>query len=340
MTDIRIGLVGAGNWGRNYVKNLAALGVLGVVCDASSARMDAVAADYPEADYPDLRFTCKVEELAAMDDIAGVVVATPTEHHYNVARTLLAAGKSCLVEKPLTDSPETARELCELAEAKGVTLMVGHVLLYHPAVEALRGLIESGALGDVWYVSAVRAKLGVIRRHENVMWSFAPHDISVVQYLLGEAPVSVRAVGASYVTPGIEDVTHLTLNFADGKSASITSNWLDPERTSLIKVVGSKAMAVFNDNNKEAPLMLHYKGVDWEQHAQPGGGGPIPLRNGEGEAVPLTAGEALRKECEEFIRCIGEKDTPRSSGRQGLENVSILAKAAESLKQGGATVTL
>ncbi|MDQ3023465.1 MAG: Gfo/Idh/MocA family oxidoreductase [bacterium] len=337
MTDIKIGLVGAGQWGRNYVKNLAALGVLGAVCDSSSERMDAIAADFPEEQYPDLRFTCKVDELAAMDDIAGCIVATPTEHHFPVAHKLLSAGKSCLVEKPLTDSPETSRELCEVAEANGLTLMVGHILLYHPVVEHIKGMIERGELGEVQYISMVRAKLGTIRRHENVMWSFAPHDISVAQYLLGSAPQSVSAVGASYVTPGIEDVTHLTLNFPGGKMASITSSWLDPERVTLIKVVGSQRSAVFNDANKDAPLTVYEKGVDWDSVASDG---PVKLRDGAGEHPPIAAGEALLAECVEFVRCIREKATPRSSGRQGLENVSILATADQSLLSGGATVQL
>jgi UDP-2-acetamido-3-amino-2,3-dideoxy-glucuronate N-acetyltransferase len=347
MSDIKIGLVGAGQWGKNYVRNLAQLGVLGAVCDTSVERLAGFAAEYPDA-----YFTTDLAELAARPDIAGCIVATPTEHHFHVAHTLLTAGKSCLVEKPLTDAPETARELCERAEAGGLTFMVGHILLYHPAIEHIKGLLERGELGDVYYIAMTRAKLGTIRRHENVMWSFAPHDISVVQYLLGDAPATVSASGASFVTPGIEDVTQLSLTFPGGTMASIVSSWLDPERVNLIKVVGSKASVVFNDVSKE--LTLHELGVDWESYSvgaaasRPADGGKlppplgssIPVRSGDSRKIELDPAEPLRRECEEFVRCIRERAAPRSSGRQGYANVQILAAADESLRRGGATVTL
>jgi predicted dehydrogenase len=333
MTDISIGLVGAGQWGKNYLRNLAALGVLGAVCDSSQERLDSFAAE-----YPDLRLTTSVDDLAAIENIAGVVVATDTQHHFPVAQKLLSAGKSCLVEKPLTDSPQSARELCEFAESNGLTLMVGHILLYHPAVEHIKGMLDRGELGELQYISMVRAKLGTIRKYENVMWSFAPHDISVAQYLLGEAPQTVSAAGAAFVTPGIEDVTQLTLGYPGGRWASITSNWLDPERTTLIKVVGSKASAVFNDGNKEAPLTVYDSGVDWDALGSETGSA-IKTRSGDTQAVQLPAGEPLKRECEEFVRCIAERAVPRSSGRQGYENVQILAAADESLRSGGAAVS-
>ena len=332
MTDIRIGLVGAGQWGKNYVRNLASLGVLGAICDASQERLDSF-----KADYPGLHLTTSVDELAAQDDITGVVVATDTQHHFPVAHKLLAASKSCLVEKPLTDSPQSSAQLCELAEGSGLTLMVGHILLYHPAVERIKRMLESGELGELHYISMIRAKLGMVRKYENVMWSFAPHDISVAQYLLGTAPESISASGASFVTPGIQDVTQLTLNYPGGSWVSITSNWLDPERTTLIKVIGSKAMAVFNDGNKEAPLTVYDAGVDWDALGSETGS-TIKLRSGEAQAVQLDPAEPLKRECEEFVRCIRERATPRSSGRQGLENIRILAAADESLRSGGAAV--
>jgi len=201
----------------------------------------------------------------------------------------------------------------------------------------MRALIERGELGDIQYISMIRAKLGTVRRHENVMWSFAPHDISVAQYLLGESPESVNAVGHCYVTDDIEDVTHLTLNFAGGRMASITSSWLDPERVTLIKVVGNRRMAVFNDADKEAPVTVYDKGVDWDSVAADG---PVKLREGGVDKPQLESGEALKRECEEFVRCIARGATPRSSGRQGYENVSILASADASLRHGGEKVAI
>jgi len=331
----KIGLIGSGRWGKNYVRNLAVLGVLGAVCDQDQASLDWVSSQYPQ-----VWTTQSVDELAQREEIDGVVVATPTPTHAPIARELLTAGKHCHVEKPLTDSPDSARELLDLANAQGLTLMVGHILLYHPVVEYIKGMIDNGDLGEIYYICAQRANLGQIRRNENAMWSLAPHDISVVQYLLGGAPHSVSATGRAFVQTDqqIHDITHLTLHYNGRQFATITSSWLDPEKVRLIKVVGSERMVVFDDMDPRYKLQVHEKSVDWEQFSEPVAGSSLKVRSGD-VAIPFVKPtEPLRAECEEFIRCIQTGATPRADGNQGYANVRILACADESLRQEGMPV--
>ena len=331
----RIGLVGAGLWGQNYVRNLASLGVLHAVCDASEQTLEKI-----RASWPTVKTTTEVADLCALDELTGVVIATPTQLHYPVGKALLKAGKHCHIEKPLTDSPELALELCELAEANNLTLMVGHILLYHPVVEYIRGMADRGELGDVYYINAIRSNLGTIRRHENVMWSMAPHDISVVQHLIDEQPDVVSATGQSFVQreAGIYDVTYLTMHFPSGKLASVTSSWLDPEKVRLVKVVGSEKMVVFDDMDPRYKLTVHEKGVDWSQFTGDQSASFLKVRSGDVHVPFVKPTEPLKAECEEFINCIASGNTPRTSGRQGYANVRILACADESLKHNGAPV--
>ena len=333
---LRIGLVGTGAWGRNYLRNLAGLGALVAVCDADERRLAEVHTAFPAA------ATCNSVAGLIEQDLDGVVVATHTPQHYPVAKELLSAGLHCHVEKPLTDSVEQAQELCELAESKGLVLSVGHILLYHPAVEYIKCMLERGELGEVYYISAVRANLGAIRTHENAMWSLAPHDISVVQYLLGEEPDSVSATGRAFVQAqaGIYDVTYLSIHFPSGKLASITSSWLDPEKVRQIKVVGSERMVVFDDMDPRYKLQVHDKGVDWKQFDETTNASALKVRSGDVHIPFVKPTEPLRAECEEFLRCIRTGETPRTNGRQGFTNVKILAAGQQSLGANGQPVTL
>jgi predicted dehydrogenase len=331
----RIGLLGLGTWGRNYLRNLASLGALNAVCDANETAVAAASRDYPQA-----RVCRSVDELLGLDDLDAVVVALPTPQHHAAAKQVLEAGKHCLVEKPLCDNADAALELCELAESKGLALVVGHILLYSPAVEYIRGMIEGGELGEIYYISCTRTNLGAIRTSENAMWSLAPHDISIVQYLFDAAPQRVSATGRAFIQreQGIEDMTTLTLDFADGRIATITSSWLDPEKTRLIKVVGSERMVVFDDMDPRYQLQIHDKSVDWSAI----GGDPstsfLKVRSGEVRIPVVKPTEPLRAQCAEFIRSIQTGEPARSSGRQGYANVRILASAASSLRSGGAPV--
>jgi predicted dehydrogenase len=333
---LRIGLVGTGAWGRNYLRNLAGLGALAAVCDTDERRLAEV-----RASFPSVAVCSSVAELLAQN-LNGAVVATHTPQHYPVAKELLAAGLHCHVEKPLTESVEQALELCELAESQHLVLSAGHILLYHPAVEYIKGMLERGELGEVYYINAVRANLGAIRTHENAMWSLAPHDISVVQYLLGEEPDSVSATGRAFVQAqaGIYDVTHLSIHFPSGKLASVTSSWLDPEKVRQIKVVGSKCMVVFDDMDPRYKLQVHDKGVDWEQFNEASSASALKVRSGDVHIPFVKPTEPLRAECEEFLRCIRTGGTPRTGGRQGLTNVQILAAGQRSLGLNGQPVAI
>jgi predicted dehydrogenase len=336
MKPLRIGLVGIGAWGRNYLRNLAGLGALAAVCDTDERRLADV-----KTSFPNVAICASVAELVA-EGLDGAVVATHTPQHYPVARELLAAGVHCHVEKPLTDSVAQATELCELAEAKHLVLSIGHILLYHPAVEYIKGMLDRDELGDVYYISAVRANLGAIRTHENAMWSLAPHDISVVQFLLGEEPDEASATGRAFVqaAAGIYDVTHLSVHFPSGKLASVTSSWLDPEKVRQIKVVGSKCMVVFDDMDPRYKLQVHDKGVDWEQFNEASASSALKVRSGDVHIPFIKPTEPLRAECEEFLRCIRTGGQPRSNGRQGLTNVRILAAGQRSLGLNGQPVAI
>jgi predicted dehydrogenase len=331
----RIGLVGLGNWGKNYLRNLQALGALHAVCDMNDKLLAGA-----QRDFPHVAACSSVEELCALDTLDGAVVAVPTPYHHATAKALLSAGKHCLVEKPLCDSAAGALELCELAESKNLTLMTGHILLYSPAVEHIRGMIERGELGDLYYISCTRTNLGAIRTSENAMWSLAPHDISIVQYLFDAAPQRVSATGRAFVQreQQIHDMTQLTLDFADGRMATITSSWLDPEKTRLIKVVGSKRMVVFDDMDPRYQLQVHEKGVDWDAVGADSSMSFLKVRSGDVHIPVVKPTEPLKAECAEFVRAIQSGDAPRSSGRQGYANVRILSCADESLRQGGAAV--
>lgn len=330
-----VGLIGAGTWGKNYVRNLSALGVLHAVCDQNEQALAWVKSQAPQV------HVCRtVDELLALEPLNAAVIATHTPEHFPVAKRLLEAGKHCLVEKPLTSSPETAAELCAIAEARNLQLMVGHILLYHPVVQYLKGMLDRGEMGDAYYISAVRSNLGQIRRNENAMWSLAPHDISVVQYLFGAEPKRVSATGQAFVQheAGIHDLVYLTLFFDDGRMANITSSWLDPEKVRLIKVVGSKQMAVFDDMDPRYMLQLHDKSVDWNQFNEPIQGSALKVRTGDVHIPFIKPSEPLKQECQDFINSIETGTAPRANGRQGYANVRVLSAADESLRQGGIPV--
>ncbi len=332
MADVRIGLVGAGTWGKNYVRNLAAIGVLHAVCDANEKVLEQI-----KAAHPTVKTTTNLDDLCAMDDLSGVVVATHTPNHHPVAKKLLEAKKHCHVEKPLTDSPEKSLELCEIAEANNLTLMVGHILLYHPVVQHIQGMVERGELGDIYYINCIRTNLGTIRRNENVMWSMAPHDISVVQFILGQNPDEVSATGGAFVQTeaAICDVTNLTMHFPDGKLSNITSSWLDPEKVRLTKVVGSEKMVVFDDMDPRYKLSVHEKGVDWKQFNEQQSSSFLKVRSGDVHIPFVKPTEPLKAECLEFVECIKTGRTPLTSGRQGHANVCILSAADKSLASHG-----
>jgi len=318
-----VACIGAGSWGRNLVRNLNELGALSWVCE-----LDVGARAELTERYPELRYTDSVEEVLAARDVGGVAIATPAETHGRLVRQALLAGKDVFVEKPLSLGLREGEELVELAFDRGRILMVGHLLWYHPAILKLRGLIEAGELGRIQYIYSNRLNLGKIRREENILWSFAPHDISVILGLIGEMPDSVQAQGGNYLHEQIADVTVSLLSFPSGVRAHIFVSWLHPFKEQKLIVVGDRKMAVFDDVEKKDKLLLYPHSIDWRNHL------PVPNR-ADAQPVAFDTTEPLLEECRHFLECIENRTRPRTDGREGLRVLRVLEQCQEALRVGG-----
>jgi len=290
--------------------------------------------------YPSVNVVSDLPIILEDPAVAAIVVATHAPSHFEVAEAALRAGRDVFVEKPLCLSGDQAATLCRLAEESGRILMVGHLLLYHPAVERLKGLIDDGELGDVLYIYAQRVNLGVVRREENAWWSLAPHDISVANYLLGSSPKAVSATGSCYLQPerGIEDVVFATLHYPDGRMAHIHVSWLDPHKTRKLTVVGNKKMAVFDDTSADQKLAVFDKGVEPPATLSYEEG--VRIRTGDILIPALKMAEPLRRECLAFLEAVRTRRAPVADGASGLHVVRALEGGSRSLAQGGARIEL
>jgi len=323
-----IAVIGAGYWGINHVRNFYELGVLSLVCDASEAMLENVRGRYAGV-------RTQTDVRAVLDDrsIKAVVIATPAETHGDLATRALEAGKDVLVEKPLTLDVAEGERLVKLADGRGAILMVGHLLEYHPAVLRLRELIESGELGELRYIYSNRLNLGKVRREENILWSFAPHDIAIILRLVGAWPTCVTAIGGAYLQPSIADVTVTSIEFPTGVRAHIFVSWLHPYKEQRLVVVGSKQMAVFDDVRKDAKLMIYDQGVEIVN------GEPVTRKN-EGIAERLESEEPLRRQCLQFLECIWTRRRPLTDGESGLRVLRVLDAAERSLAERGKPISL
>jgi len=272
-------------------------------------------------------------------DIDAVAIATPAVTHYELAKRALEAGKDVFVEKPMTLAYENAVDLVKTAEAGKRILMVGHLLEYHAGVDKMKELLESGELGNPYYLYSERLNLGRIRSDENALWSLAPHDISIILYLMDEEPIDVAARGAAYIRPGIEDVAFLWMRFPGNKLAQVHVSGLDPHKVRRTTLVGSKRMVVFDDMQASEKIRIYDKGVDPNGRFV-GYAESLSLRFGEVLVPALKMTEPLRLECEHFVECVTNRTTPRSDGRDGMRVVRVLDAAQRSLKSGGLPVTL
>jgi len=320
-----VAVVGCGAWGRNLVRTFHSLGALQWLCDA-----DPLALDQQARGVPGVKTTTHLEDLLA-SDVSAIVLATPAALHYAGARAALRAGKDVFVEKPLALRYHEGRELVELAGSLGRVLMVGHILQYHPAVVRLRELVAADDLGRLWYIYSNRLNLGRVRREENILWSFAPHDLSVIHSLVGSDPETVSAVGSSYLQPGIADTTVTNLRFANGVGAHIFVSWLHPYKEQRLVVVGERKMAVFDDTRPTGKLRIHDKGFHWTD------GVPIPRDEAE-VVVEIDDAEPLRRECEHFLACVTRRTTPVTDGISALSVLGVLEASQRSMDQGGVTV--
>jgi UDP-2-acetamido-3-amino-2,3-dideoxy-glucuronate N-acetyltransferase len=331
METRNLALIGAGYWGKNLARNFHSLGALHTLCDPDPA----VLASYGD-DYAGVNKTSQFDAVLADPAVKCVAIAAPAALHHQLAMRALAADKDVYVEKPLCLSEEEGRELTAQAALRSRILMVGHLLQYHPCIQSLRELIMQGRLGQLYYITSNRLNLGKIRQEENALWSFAPHDVSVILALAGgQLPGEVRCLGGSYLSPGVADTTLTTLQFAGNLRAHIYVSWLNPFKEQKLTVVGSEGMAVFDDTKPWAEKLVLYRDyLSWSD-----GRNPVPTK-AKGVAVPVAEAEPLREECAHFLECCRTRATPRTDGAEGLRVLRVLRAAQASLDKNGEAVAV
>jgi UDP-2-acetamido-3-amino-2,3-dideoxy-glucuronate N-acetyltransferase len=324
-----IAVIGAGSWGKNLVRNYANLNVLKLICDNNANILGQIGNQYPHVD------TClALSDVLTHADIKGIVIATPAETHFRIAREAMLSGKHVFVEKPLVMHEKDAAELIHLAADQHLILMVGHLIQYHPSFVKLNQLVATGELGRINYIYSHRLNLGKIRREENILWSFAPHDISMILALAGEAPESVMATGGNYLHNKIADVTTTHMEFASGMKAHIFVSWLHPFKEQKLVVVGDKKMAVFDDSQEWSDkLLLYPHEIHWENNI------PTPARR-EPERIETPQEEPLNAECRHFLHCIQTGQKPVTDGSEGLRVQQVLHAAQRSLENNSKAVSL
>jgi predicted dehydrogenase len=331
---VKVGVVGVGYWGPNFVRILDELPDFQVaaVCDTDSKKFDRLVGQYPHISFVD-----SLDKLLDSSDLDAVVVATGSDSHYQVAKQCLLAGKHILVEKPLALSTSDASELVEIARENSRVLLVGHLLRYHNGVVKLREYMDEGYLGKVLYIYTTRVNLGKIRKEENALWSFATHDISVVNYLVGGEPEFVTASGQSYVRDGVEDVVFVTLHYPERVMAHLHVSWLDPHKIRKTTVVGDKKMAVLDDMQATEKLRIYDKGIDFVP-SYGDYGESLSIRVGDIYIPKITMAEPLKVECQHFLECITKGAEPLTGGEHGLQVLRVLEAADRSLREGSKAI--
>ncbi len=339
MTEVRIGVIGCGYWGPNHIRNFSTLKGQGahmvVAADRDESRRKHVAELYPWV---------RVEEDAGavIEDkgVDAVIVATPVASHYSLAKRVLAAGKHLLVEKPFVTDPSEADELVALAREKRRVLMVGHTFEYTAAVNQMRDIVARGEIGEVLYVRSLRVNLGLFQKDINVLWDLAPHDVSILLYVLQKMPTHVSAVGNAHVTEGVEDVAVVSLEFGASLMATVIVSWLDPRKVREMTVVGNRKMLVYDDVSSNEKIRIYDKGVDGPRHYDSFGEFQYSYRYGDITTPMIREYEPLRAECAHFVECIRTGATPRSSGEVGARVCRVLSSAQTSLKNHGQRVAI
>ncbi|MBF0267988.1 MAG: Gfo/Idh/MocA family oxidoreductase [Alphaproteobacteria bacterium] len=335
---IGLAQIGVGYWGGNLLRSFNSVegGLLRRICDDDSAKSAKLARQYPNA-----VITSDFRDLLKASDVDAVAIATPAPTHYDLARAFLEAGKHVFVEKPFVLDLGQAEELTELAARKNLVLMVGHLLLYHPAYVELKRRVALPEFGDLRYVVSERASLGIIRTNENVMWSFAPHDIALALFLINETPCEIQAMGQAYMQRGIEDVCFLTLRFPSGRMAQIHVSWMFPRKVRLLTAVGSSQMIQVDDAEMNDKMAIFNIDADGRKAADAGSGGyadryqyeTITFKRGDTILPRISGAEPLKLECQHFVDCIKNGSEPVSSGRASLDVVRILAEADRQLRK-------
>jgi predicted dehydrogenase len=334
---INLGVVGCGYWGPNLIRNLRSLADcrLKVMCDVSEDRLK-----HLRSLYPDVEGETRFENLLKVPDLDAIVIATPVRHHFTMAKASLLAGKHTLIEKPMAASSAECEELIAIAREKGLALMVGHTFLYSAPVRKIKEIIDKNDIGEIRYISARRLNLGLFQKDINVAWDLAPHDISIILHIMGEMPYSLNCRGAAHITPGMEDVTSMNLQFTKDRSAIIQSSWLDPRKVREITIVGSKRMIVYDDVIPQEKIKIFDVRVERPPHYDTFGEFHYAYHYGDVYCPHIKQDEPLKTECQHFVDCIRSGAVPITSGAKGLEVVRILEASSVSVKQDGIPVTL
>jgi len=333
---IKIGLIGCGAWGKNLLRNFSNLPGCELLscCDKDPKQIEKLRPSYPKVE-----FTQDDKEIIENPNLDAVVISTPPVSHFKLCKAAILADKDIFVEKPLVLEVKEGEELVKLAEEKKRILMVGHIMEYHAATLKLKEYIAKGELGKVYYLYSTRVNLGKVRDIENALWSFAPHDVSMILFLLEKDPISVTATGECYLQKGIEDVAFMTMHFPDGVMAHIHVSWLDPHKDRKLTVVGNKKMAVFDDTRSAEKIWIYDKGIE-TKHDYSTYGEYLSLRFGDILIPKIESTEPLKVECQHFIECVQNRKTPRSDGKDGLRVLKVLDAAQRSLKMGGSPVKI
>ena len=315
----KICVIGGGKWGKNHIRTLYEIGHLGGIVESDKEKLNSLLDNFPCESFENI-------EEAINNGFTGYVVATPAETHYEIGKTLLEKGKNVLIEKPLALSSIESEELVKIAEQNGVQLMVGHLLLFHPAIRKIKEIVDQGKIGNLYYIYSNRLNLGTVRTEENVFWSFAPHDISVMEYLVGQPPIEIQAKGTKFLQNDIEDVTITQLTYPDNVHGHIFVSWLHPFKEQRLVLVGSKGMISFEDSSKDKEIKFYNKKIDWESNF------PVKVEKPD-EVIDYQGEPPLKKELEYFIENL-DKKIEIADGRSGHEVIKVLEKAQEFLEKG------
>lgn len=334
---IKVGVVGCGYWGPNLVRNFRSLPDcnLKMMSDLSEQRLAHLKTLYPEVEG-----VTDFGHLLNGSGLDAIVVATAVKTHFPLAKASLSAGKHTFIEKPMALSSAECEELIDIAQRKGLVLMVGHTFLYSPAVRKIKEIVELGDIGEIRYICARRLNLGLFQKDINVAWDLAPHDISIALYIMGEMPTMVNCRGSAHVTPGIEDVTSMCLTFPKQRTAMIHSSWLDPRKVREMTIVGSRRMIVYDDVTPLEKIRIFDARVERPPHYDTFAEFHYAYHYGDMYAPYIKQEEPLKSECQHFLDCIRDGTQPLTDGQQGLDLVRILEASSDSLKRNGAPISL
>jgi predicted dehydrogenase len=332
---IVVGIVGCGYWGPNLVRNFKGLSNcnLRAMCDTNEARLK-----HMRSLYSDVEGVTDVEHLLNGLALDAMVVATPVKYHYSLAKASLLAGKHTLIEKPMASSSAECEDLIDIAKRNGLVLMVGHTFLYSAPVRKITEIVQAGDIGEIRYINSRRLNLGLFQKDINVAWDLAPHDISIILHVLGEFPQTVNCQGNAHVTPGIEDVTNISLSFRQKRFATIQSSWLEPRKVRDMTIVGTRRMIVYDDLQTHEKIRIYDTRVERPPHNDTFADFHYSYHYGDSYIPHIQQEEPLKVECQHFLDCIEKGITPLTSGPKGLELVRILEAASKSLKNEGAPV--